>query len=108
MRVSIPIEILRDQGSNFTSKLLKEIYKLLHIGGITTAPYRPQTDGVVECWNGTLKAMIKKFEDGDPRNWDQLLQYLLFTYLEVPQESTGFSPFKMLCGWKVRGPLDVM
>ena len=29
-------------------------------------------------------------------------------YREVPQESTGFSPFELLYGWKVRGPLDVM
>ena len=97
-RVGIPKEILTDQGSNFTSKLLKEIYKLLHIKGITTAPYYPQTDGMVERWNGTLKAMIRKFVDSDPRNWDQLLPYLLFAYREVPKESTGFSPFELLYG----------
>lgn len=52
--------------------------------------------------------MIRKFVNDDPRNWDQLLPYLLFAYREVPQESTGFSPFKLLYGWRVRGPLDVM
>ena len=30
-RVGIPNEILTDQGSNFTSKLLEEIYKMLGI-----------------------------------------------------------------------------
>ena len=34
--------------------------------------------------------------------------YLLFAYCEVPQESTGFSPFEMLYGRRVRGPLDVL
>jgi len=32
----------------------------------------------------------------------------LFAYREVPQESTGFSPFELLFGRYVRGPLDVL
>ena len=30
-RVGIPSEILTDQGSNFTSQLLTELYRMLHI-----------------------------------------------------------------------------
>ena len=44
-RVGIPEEILTDQGTNFTSQLLTEIYHLLHIHPIRTTPYHPQTDG---------------------------------------------------------------
>ena len=44
-RVGIPGEILTDQGSNFTSQLLAEIYRLLHIRPIRTTPYHPQTSG---------------------------------------------------------------
>ena len=47
-RVGIPEEILTDQGPNFTSQLLTEIYKLLRIKPIHTSPYHPQTDGLVE------------------------------------------------------------
>ena len=42
-RVGIPEEILTDQGSNFTSQLLAEVYRLLHIHPIRTSPYHPQT-----------------------------------------------------------------
>ena len=42
------------------------------------------------------------------KDWDDCLLYLLFAYREVPQESTGFSPFEKLYGRKVRGPLDVL
>ena len=42
------------------------------------------------------------------RNWDKLLPYLLFAYREVPQASTGFSPFELLYGRKICGPLDVL
>ena len=38
--------------------------------------------------------------------WDKLIPYVLFAYREVPQESTGFSPFELLYGREVRGPLE--
>ena len=47
-RVGVPKEILTDQGSNFTSQLLTEIYQLLHVHPIRTTPYHPQNDGLVE------------------------------------------------------------
>jgi len=53
--VGVPDEILTDQGTNFMSTLLDEIYQLLHIKKIRTTPYHPQTDGLVERFNGTLK-----------------------------------------------------
>ena len=37
-----------------------------------------------------------------------LLPYLLFAYREVPQSTTGFSPFELLYGREVRGPLDMV
>ena len=35
-RVGIPKEILTDQGSNFTSQLLAELYRLLHVDALHT------------------------------------------------------------------------
>ena len=40
-RVGIPEEILSDQGANFMSGLLQEVYQLLHINRIRTSPYHP-------------------------------------------------------------------
>ena len=33
---------------------------------------------------------------------------LMFTIREVPQASTGFSPFEMMYGWNHRGILDLV
>ena len=107
-RVGIPKEILTDQGSNFTSQLLTEIYQLWHVHPIRTSPYHLQTDGLVEKFNQTLKTMLKKTAVEEGKDWDKLLPYLLFAYREVPQDSTGFSPFELLYGRAVRGPLDVL
>ena len=43
-----PKEILSDCGANCTSKLIKELYKLLGVQPIRTSPYHLQTDGMVE------------------------------------------------------------
>lgn len=59
--IGIPKEIITDQGTNFTSKLLKDVYSVLEIQGFKTSPYQPQTDGLVERINKTLKAMLRKF-----------------------------------------------
>ena len=107
-RVGIPREMLTDQGANFQSRLLAELYRLLHVEGICTSPYHPQTDGLVERFNQTLKAMLCKFASEQGKDWDKLVPYLLFAYHEVPQKSTGFSPFELLYGRDVRGLLDVL
>ena len=71
-------------------------------------PYHPQTDGLVERFNSTLKSMLRKAADDEGKDWDRLLPYLLFTYREVPQASTGFSPFELVYGHRIRGPLDIL
>ena len=45
---------------------------------------------------------------GEGKDWDKLLPFVLFAYREVPQASTGFSPFELVYGRQVRGPLDIL
>ena len=52
--------------------------------------------------------MLKKAATDSGKDWDRLIPYLLFAYREVPQASTGFSPFELLYGRQVRGPLDIL
>ena len=101
-RVGVPQEILTDQGSNFTSQLLAELYRLLHVQSIRTSPYHPQTDGLVERFNQTLKSMLRKSVDKEGKNWNKMIPYLLFAFREGPQSSTGFSPFELLYGREVK------
>ncbi|VDI44693.1 Hypothetical predicted protein [Mytilus galloprovincialis] len=43
-----------------------------------------------------------------PRDWDKYLGPALFAYREVPQESVLFSPFELVYGWPVRGPMTIL
>lgn len=105
--VGIADEILTDQGSCFMSTVMKETCRQLKVKQIKTSIYHPQTDGLVERFNKTLKHMLKKVIDIDGKNWDHLLPYVLFSIREVPQSSTGFSPFELLYGRRPRGILDL-
>lgn len=107
-RVGIPKVILTDQGTNFTSKLIKELFTLLKVKGVTTSPYHPQANGKTERFNGTLKSILKKLCTTEELEWDTLLPYALFAYREVPHQETGFAPFDLLYGWPIRGPTEVI
>ncbi|KAL5475937.1 hypothetical protein EMCRGX_G025817 [Ephydatia muelleri] len=69
-RVGVPKEIITDQGSNFTSQLLAKLYRLLGVKGIRTSPYHPQTDGLIERFNQTLKGMLRKIVQDEGKDWD--------------------------------------
>ena len=103
-RVGVPSEILMDQGTKFMSKLLSELYRLLHVRPIRTSPYHPQTDGLVERFNETLKSMLHKTAV-EGKDWDKLFPAIS---AEVLQASTGFSRFELMYGQHVRGPLDIL
>lgn len=107
-RVGVPREVLSDRGTNFTSEVMKEVSRLLSVKQLHTSPYHPIANGLVERFNGTLKQMLKRMCQERPTDWDRYLAPLLFAYREVPQESLGFSPFELLYGRNVRGPLAVL
>ncbi|XP_075779191.1 uncharacterized protein LOC142827431 [Pelodiscus sinensis] len=107
-RVGFPQAILTDQGTNVTSQLIKELCTLLRIKTLRTSVYHPQTDGLVERFNRTLKDMLRRVVQDSPRDWDQMLPALMFAIREVPQASTEFSPFELLYGRQPRGILDIL
>lgn len=107
-RLGVPEEMLTDLGSQFTSGVMKEVSRLLSFRQLTTTPYHPICNGLVEKFNGTLKQMIKRMCGERPKDWDKYLNPMLFAFREVPQESLGFSPFQLLYGRKVRGPMGIL
>ena len=107
-RVGIPSEVLSDRGTKFLSNLMQEVNRLLSIKHLVTTPYHPQCNGLVEKFHWVLKSMLRKLCSEKPKDWDRYLSAVLFAYREVPQASTGFAPFELLYGRKVRGPMDIL
>ncbi len=86
---------------------MMETCKRLGVGRILSSPYHPESNGMLERWHSTLKAMLRKSGRGR-KEWDLLLPTLLFAYREAAHEAIRFSPFELVFGRAVRGPLDVV
>ena len=93
-RLEIPKEVLSDPNTQFVSKCMAEVSRLLSIKRLTTTPYHPICNGLVERFNGTLKKMLRRLSNEQPCQWHRFVNSLLFAYREAPQKATGFSPFE--------------
>lgn len=107
-RFGTPREVHTDQGRQFESDLFQELCKILNIHKTRTTPYHPQSDGQVERFNRTLKTMLKKYVDANPKSWDKYLPFLLMAYRSSVHESTGETPSLMMLGREVELPIDLL
>ena len=107
-RFGLPSVVLSDGGPQFTSDQMEDVLRNLGVMHSVSSPYHPQSNGLCERANATIKSLIKKLSFDNPTSWDRLLQCALFAYREVPQETTGFSPFEMVYGSIPRGPLSFL
>ena len=79
-RVGIPEEVLTDQGTQFMSECMQEVSRLLSIKDLTSTPYHPICNGMVERWNRTLKSMLNRLCQDQPKLWHRLINPVLFVY----------------------------
>ncbi len=106
-RTGLPDTILTDRGSVFTSSVFKKVCELFGCGKLTTTPYHPQGNGVVERLHGTLKPMLAKAGETG-LDWVRFLPLALFALRQMPHSDSGLSPFDLVYGFQVRGPLDIV
>ena len=52
--------------------------------------------------------MIRACCEEYPEDWDKRIPFLVFATRDSPNESTGFSPFELVYGHEVRGPLKLI
>jgi hypothetical protein len=107
-RFGLPKIVQSDQGTNFTSKTFRDQLSALGIEIVTSSAYHPQSQGALERFHQTLKTMIRAYCVEHDKDWNEGLPLLLFAIREVPNESLGFSPFELVFGRSVRGPLALV
>ena len=107
-RFGFPQEILSDQASEFVSELMQIFLHEFGISHVRASAYHPQSNGACERFNGTLKTMMRSLTEKFPDSWDEALPWILFAYREVPVETLGYSPFDLLFGRSVAGPLSLL
>jgi len=102
----LPSQILTDRGSNLISGAMKDICDTLRIEQIKTTAYHPQTDGLVEKFNGTLGNMLASYVHENPASWPSYLKFVVFAYNTSVHASTKETPFYLLFGHDPLEPSD--
>ena len=102
-----PRTVLTDLGRNFMSSMFEELLRFTKTDRLRTTAYHPQTDGLVERQNQTLKQMIRTYVDRKQKDWDDLLPYLCLAYNTSVHSSTGSTPYFLLYGREATLPVDI-
>ena len=107
LRFGMPLVIYSDQGREFEYGLMKSLCALLGCTKTRTAPYHPESDGMIERFNRTCLMMLSMFVNDRRDNWNKLLPYVMHAYRMSVHESTGYSPFHLMMGEECSLPQDV-
>ncbi len=89
------------------SKVVRRLCEFLGVDAITTFPYRPQGNRVVEWLHGTLKPMLAKAVKNGVE-WVTFLPLALFATRQMVISLTSYSPHELVFGRKMCGPLDLL
>ena len=102
----VPEALLSDRGANLLSHLMRDVCQILRIKIINTTSYHPQCNGMVERFNRTLKAMLRKHAGRFGMQWDLFLPGVLWAYRNTPHDSTGEKPSFLLFGVDLHTPSE--
>ena len=89
----LPKKIIHDRGSQFDAKMMKELYKLLHIEGNPSTAYHPQMDGQTECINQELEQYLCLYVNHRQSDWSEWLSLAEFAYNNHEHSATKMSLF---------------
>ena len=98
----LPEKIISDRGTQFVSKFMRELNRLLGIKTSASTAYHPQTDGQTERVNQEIEQYLRLFVNDHQDNWMDWLPTCEFSYNNRIHSSTHFSPFMINNGMNPR------
>jgi len=103
-----PQYLLSDRGTNFLSKLMMEVCRIMRTSKLNTSSYHPQCNAIQERFNAVILDTLSHYANEFQTNWDEFIPAIQFAYRSTPADnSVGFSPFFLLYGREARLPLEV-
>ncbi|GJX70455.1 putative reverse transcriptase domain-containing protein [Tanacetum coccineum] len=104
-RHGMPISIISDCDSHFTSRLWQSLQNALGTQLDMSTAYHPETDGQSERTIQTLKDMLRACVIDFGKGWDKHLPLVEFWYNNSYHASIKAAPFEALYGRKCRSPV---
>ena len=106
-RHGCPTKLLTDLGTQFTSNLFKSVCEMLGIELLHSSAYHHQCNGKVERFNRFLVNTLGTVVNASMKNWDLLLDNVLFVYRINYNRTLDDSPFYLLYGRDIVMPQDL-
>ncbi|GJR89612.1 putative reverse transcriptase domain-containing protein [Tanacetum coccineum] len=104
-RHGVPISIILDRDSRFTSRFWQSMQEALRTRLDMSTTYHSQTDGQSECTIQTLKDMLRACVLDFRGSWDVHLSLVEFLYNNSYHSSVRCAPFEALYGRKCRSTI---
>ena len=110
-RYGVPLRLHSDQGKEFDNALIKELCLVWGIKKQRTTAFHPQSNGMVERTNRSVKSLLRMTEDvqNSSLTWDLKLPEVRCVLNNTRHCTTGFSPrqlFMSQCN-DARLPVDL-
>jgi hypothetical protein len=102
----VPREIVTDQGTQFTSKMMKEMIEKYGIKHCKSSPYHPQANGQVESKIKFLEAIVTKTIYLHHQDWADRLLEALWAYQTTWRNTTRHTPYELVYGKQVLLPIE--
>ena len=94
--------IVTDKGSLFTSKFWSSLCYFFGIKWRLLTTFHPQIDGQTKRQNSTIEVYLQAFVNFKQNDWARLLLMAEFAYNNVKNASSGYTLFKLNCGYYPR------
>ena len=101
----VPLSIVLDRDSRFTSKFWKELQSALGTRLNFSTAFHPQTDGQSERLIQVLEDMLRGCVMEFTGSWDRYIPLIEFAYNNSYQSSIGMAPYEALYGRRCRTPV---
>ena len=91
--------LLSDQGKEFLNKMLESLCNEVDTTRLLTSGYHPTTNGAAEKTNHILITALRKICQGNIKDWDELLTFVMFADRTRPRLQHGnLSPMYLMTG----------
>ena len=99
--------LISDQGREFVAKVNDAMCKQLGIKRSVTSAYHPQTNGLDEWTDQTLKMRLSKLMNEKQDDWCEFLEDVAYSIRTQKQSTTKYTPFFLMFGRNPRSPTEV-